>query len=87
MGKKNIKPKKQKVVYYDDGRTVSDMSGVRGSMFSSAKKSKGYKTSGFKDKWNTYWDAVRMMFMPMLVVIGILCLIYMIMWFIMFLSA
>lgn len=85
MGKK---PKKQKVIYVDDGRTIADMSGVRGSVFSSTKKKKKTQySSGFKDKWNTYWDAVKMMFLPMLVVVGILCLLYMIMWLIMFLSA
>ena len=83
----NKKQKKQKVKYIDDGRTIADMSGVRASAFSSLTKSKKvrYKSS-FRDKWNTYWDAVKMMFVPMLVVIGAIVILYMIMWLILFLS-
>ncbi len=81
------KQKKQKVKYVDDGRTIADMSGVRGSAFSSVSHNKKNKPkSSFGDKWNTYWGAVKMMFVPMLVVIGIIILLYLIMWFIMFLS-
>ncbi len=69
---KDNKVKKEKVKYYDDGRTIADMSGLDyGRRFSS----KG-TTSTPKEIWNTYWTAVRMMFKPMLVVIGFLCVIF-----------
>ena len=69
MGKK----KKEKVIYIDDGRTIADMSGVSGSRLS---QNPMRMRSGFKDQWKTYWSAVRMMLKPMLVVIGIICVAY-----------
>ena len=67
-----MKKKKDKVTYYDDGRTIADMSGLNyGRKFSS----KG-TTSSPKEIWKTYCMAVRMMFKPMLVVIGFLCVIF-----------
>ncbi len=74
MGKK---PKKEKVTYIDDGRTLADMSGVRGSIL--RKRASATPHPKFKDAWNTYWDAVKMMFVPMLIVIGCLVVIYVIM--------
>ncbi len=72
MGKK---PKKEKVRYYDDGRTIADMSGVAGPRLSG--RNKYTPRSSAKERWNTYWAAVKMMFVPMLVVIVALCIIYM----------
>ncbi len=72
MGKK---PKKEKVRYYDDGRTIADMSNVGGPRLSG--RSKYEPRSSAKEKWKTYWGAVKMMFVPMLVVIVALCIIYM----------
>ncbi len=74
MGKK---PKKEKVRYYDDGRTVADMSGVSGPRLSD-NRSRYTPRSSAKERWNTYWNAVKMMFVPMLVVIVALGIIYMI---------
>lgn len=73
MGKK----KKEKVIYYDDGRTVADMSGVQaGPRLKSTWRSPAEK----KAIWNTYWNAVKKMFVPMLVVICAICIIYMILY-------
>jgi uncharacterized membrane protein len=83
MGKKK---KKEKVVYIDDGRTISDMSSVGGvGMFGEKKPRKTapkqaplrYRTSS-RERWQTYTDAVKRMFVPMLVVLGAIILIYMI---------
>lgn len=83
MGKKK---KKEKVVYIDDGSTISDMSGVGGvGMFGEKKPRKSapkqapvrYCTSS-RERWQTYTDAVKRMFVPMLVVLGAIILIYMI---------
>lgn len=79
MGKK----KKEKIKYIDDGRTIADMSNVRSGPRLGGKKA--YRPSPkFKDVWKTYWGAVKMMFMPMLVVIVALCIIYMVLYAIFF---
>lgn len=67
-----MRKKKEKVTYIDDGRTISDMSGVRGG-FDFAKKG---TTSSVRDILRTYWAATKMMFRPMLVVLGFLLVIY-----------
>lgn len=67
--------KKEKVTYIDDGRTLADMSGVgQGSRLNDRNPYR--PRPKFKDVWKTYWSAVKMMFKPMLVVIGVLCVIY-----------
>ncbi len=72
MGKKS---KKEKVRYYDDGRSLADMSSASGTRLS--KRSPYQPRSTAKDRWDTYWNAVKKMFVPMLVVIVILCIVYM----------
>lgn len=68
MGKK-----REKVTYIDDGRTLADMSGVSGV---GLPRNPVRPKNRFKDVWATYWNAVKMMFLPMLVVIGALVVIY-----------
>ena len=75
------KKKKEKVIWIDDGRTIADMSNVSGPRLS--KKFSG-STSTAKEKWDTYWAAVKMMFVPMLTVIVALGVIYMILYAIFF---
>jgi len=78
------KKKKEKIVYIDDGRTVADMSHVPGTRLSRDKwKSK----STGKEKWDTYWGAVKMMFGPMMVVICAIVILYMILWAVFFFIA
>ena len=72
MGKQ---PKAPKPKYVDDGRTLADMSGVGGPRF---HRSQNTSRSTGKEKWDTYWAAVRMMFVPMLCFITGLIIIYMI---------
>lgn len=81
MGKK--KEKKEKVRYYDDGRTVADMSGVKGPRLSGDPLR---PRASLKDQWDTYWNAVKMMFGPMLIVLVGLCIIYMILYLLFTLS-
>ena len=71
---KKEEKKKEKVVYYDDGRTLADMSGV------GRPRSQGSKST-FREKWITYWSAVKMMLIPMAIVVGILVIMYLIMYF------
>lgn len=71
MGKKE---KKEKITYIDDGRTLADMSGIHDGR---AWLHEGTHSSP-KDIWHTYWDAVRMMLRPMLVVVGCMVLVFVI---------
>ena len=71
---KNKKPKK-KVTYIDDGRTIADMSGV-GKKRPESPGRLDRPNSSFKAQWNTYWNTVKMMVLPMLIVIGIICLAF-----------
>ena len=72
MGKK-----KEKVTYIDDGRPLADMSGVSSPRLT---RSPIQPSPRFKEAWKTYWNAVKMMFLPMLAVIGALVVIYGIMY-------
>ena len=72
MGKK-----KEKITYIDDGRTLADMSGVS-SGFRIKNRNPTRPRPDPKEVWKTYWNAVKMMFVPMLVVIGAICLVYLI---------
>ena len=76
MGKK--KEKKEMVRYYDDGSTVADMSGVSGKRLSGGDPYR--PRASVKAKWDTYWNAVRMMFVPMLFVLVVLSIAYMILY-------
>ena len=80
MGKKK---KKEKVIYYDDGSSVADMSKL-------ASKPKleyeGTEPIGsFKARSQTFFGAMKMMFMPMLMVICGLCILYMLLYLLFFL--
>ncbi len=63
--KKNKKKQKQKekIVYYDDNSTIADMSQVNG-MGKKSPNTPPRKKSTFKEKWKTYWAAVKMMLLP-----------------------
>lgn len=76
------KDKKEKVVYYDDNSTISDMSGVSGTFNPILPKKRNdtpKAPSRFKDKWNTYWQTFRLMLIPMLTVLGILFVLFLVM--------
>lgn len=76
MGKKS---KKEKIKYIDDGSSVADMSGIHSGPRLNRNPYRSRPKA--KDVWNTYWSAVKMMFVPMLVVICALIIIYMILSF------
>ncbi len=61
------------------------MSGVSGGRL--PKRSKGMPNGTAKDRWQTYWGAVKMMFGPMLVVITALAVIYIVLWAVFFFLA
>ncbi len=72
--------KKEDITYIDDSRTIADMSALSRGRTSRPKTYGGY-TGSAKDKWNSYWGAVKMMFVPMLVVVAALIVIYLLMFF------
>ena len=74
MGKK----KKEKVIYIDDGRTVADMSGVGGGPRLSSSATRPRPDA--REVWKTYWGAVKRMFVPMLVVLCAICILYMVLY-------
>lgn len=82
MAKKK-KEKKEKIRYVDDGSSVADMSGVSGPRL--GKRNPSSPRVSYKDAWHTYWDAVKMMFGPMLFVVVGLIVVYMLVYFIFFL--
>lgn len=83
---KKKKEKKEKIKYIDDGSSLSDMSGLTRDTgfgtFSGKKKSakSPHVRSPFRSQWETYIQSVRMMFVPMLVVIGILCIAFLLLY-------
>lgn len=71
------KKKKEKVKYIDDGRTIADMSAL--------SRGRGMDANGYvrppstaKDKWKTYWSAVRSMLIPMFIAIGVITLLFLV---------
>ena len=72
--------KKEKITYIDDGRTLADMSGVRPG-FGLGRSGPIRPHRDVKAIWDTYWGAVKMMFVPMLVVIVVMAVVYMIAYF------
>ena len=69
----NKKKKKDKVTYIDDGRTIADMSAFSPKRKNSAEPQ---LPSTFKDRWKTYWSAVRSMLVPMFITLGILTVLF-----------
>ena len=85
------KKKREKVVWIDDGRTIADMSNLPtrglGRSLSDARPKKEMSETEKQfyrsrptwcDHISTYFAAVRMMILPMLVTIGILTLAFLI---------
>ena len=65
------KKKKEKIIYIDDGSTIADMSGVSGGSKRGARGS-------LKEQRQTFFKAMRMMFVPMLIAMGFITIAYLI---------
>ena len=74
------KPKKEKIEYIDDGRTLADMSGINAGFGKYFRSDDSYSYSTFGDKWRTFWTAFRMMLLPTLVFGAALLVLFGIMW-------
>ena len=79
MSKKNKRNKKQKTVYVDDGSSIADMSSVGGK-----KKTQNTPRphATLREQWQTYTDAVKLMFLPMLAVLGMLAIAFLLVYLI-----
>ena len=82
----NKKKKKEKIIYIDDGSTISDMSGVGRGKGSERPTRAGRDPNllrpraTFKEQRDTYFAAVKMMILPMLVTIGIISIAFLILY-------
>ena len=82
------KKKKQKTVYIDDGRTIADMSGVNRTTFFGEMQKRQEKKLGVRKEprvkgatpMRTYMNAVRLMIVPMLVTLGIICVAFLLLY-------
>jgi len=72
------KKKKEKIIYYDDNSTISDMSNVTKNGRKEPPRAPK-QISTFREKWKTYWAAVKMMVLPMCVVLLIILVLYFLM--------
>ncbi len=83
------KDKKKKTVYIDDGRTVADMSGLYGKKPHSSKDTprlRGQRGT-LKEQGQTFFAAQKMMFFPMLAMIGGICVIFAVIYLILSLAS
>ena len=69
------KKKKEKIIYYDDNSTLVDMSSVnRKGEPRQPREAKPRST--FREKWNTYWAAVKMMILPLCIALAVIGVLY-----------
>ena len=78
--------KKEKIIWVDDGRTIADMSGV-GPMRSifpkepAERKPLKYRAP-LREQLRTFFDAMGLMLLPTLAIIGMLLVVFLIMYII-----
>lgn len=70
---------KRRLYAAEKRRTIADMSGVRGSG-PKLERSPYTPRASFKEQWQTYWNAVKLMARPMLVVVAGILVIYLLMY-------
>jgi len=80
------KKKKNKTVYYDDGRTLYDMSGVGGRPSLDRNPRLGPRAS-FKEQFRTYIAAVKTMILPMFMTLGIISVAFLFLYIILELAS
>ena len=89
-GKNKEKKKKEKIIYVDDGRTIADMSPISGRKKENggkdARKQNYSGRSTLREQFETYIGAVKLMFLPMLAVLGVLAVTFIILYIILSLA-
>ena len=81
------KKKKNKTVYYDDGRTIYDMSGVGGRSNLDPNLQLGRPRATLKEQFRTYIAAVKTMILPMLMTLGIISVAFLFLYIILELAS
>lgn len=76
-----MRKKKEKITYVDDGRTIADMSNVSGGT-KIPQRPAGMPRASLKEQLGTFWDAMKMMFRPTLMVVAGIFVIYIIIYII-----
>lgn len=79
--------KKEKIVWVDDGRTIADMTGIGPVGYRPQKQSQaGSKPMKYraplKEQLCTFFDVMGMMLLPTLAIVGLLCVLFLIMYII-----
>ena len=69
------KKKKEKIIYYDDNSTIIDMSSVNKKGEKQAPPPPRVKSTA-REKWATYWNSMKMMFLPMCMVLAVIGILY-----------
>ena len=72
------KEKKEKVIYYDDGSTISDMSPVMDSRRRLFKNDNSKPRATEKEKLKTFFQVFKMMLVPTGVVLLVLLILYLV---------
>ncbi len=70
------KKEKEKVIYYDDDSTISDMSNVGGVRHKQRDKNAPKSTA--HEKARTFWEAFKMMLPITFIVLGVMAMLYVI---------
>lgn len=82
--KENKKPKKEKIVYIDDGSTVVDMSALDESRRRFKRKDPDERQRPkVLEHFKTYFQSVKIMILPMLVVVGLISVAFLLLWLLM----
>ena len=80
---KQQKPKKEKIRYVDDGSTVVDMRPLEDANRRPGQKPRQPGAKGtLREQARTYFAAVRLMFWPMMITLGIIFVSFLITWII-----
>jgi hypothetical protein len=76
------KQKKEKIRYIDDGRSLADMSALGGRRTADRRQEPlPLDHAGrFRACARTYWESVKLMFIPCLVTLGIIAAAFFIFW-------
>ena len=81
MADKQKKPKKEKIRYVDDGSTVVDMQPLADANRRPGQKPRESGAKGtLREQMRTYFAAVKLMLVPMLVTLGIIFVSFLITW-------
>lgn len=81
MANKEKKQKKEKIRYVDDGSTVVDMQPLEDSRRRPGQKPREKGAKGtIREQLRTYFAAVKLMFLPMMVTLGIIFFAFLITW-------